>query len=172
MTASAHSAWYVAQTQAQAETKACANLARQGFEVYLPRYPRTVRHARRVNIVRAPLFPSYIFVRIDLTAQRWRVINSTIGIKRLVGHEGAPAQIATDVIETLKQHEMADGFSSVISPASRLKTGDAVRILKGAFDSCCGIFQARTDSERVEILLDLLGRKVKVVAGAHMIEPA
>lgn len=172
MTVSSNLAWYVAQTQIQSEAKACANLVQQGFEVYLPCYLRTVRHARRANVVKAPLFPSYIFVRIDMESQRWRAINSTIGVKRLVGHEGTPARIATDVVEGLKEHELADGFLSMVTPTVRLKTGDAVRILRGAFDSCRGIFQAQTDNERVEILLEMLGRKVRVVTDAQLIEPA
>lgn len=165
-----NSAWYVAQTQVQSEAKAGTNLAQQGFEVYVPRYLRTVRHARRMSVVKAPLFPSYIFVRIDMETQRWRAINSTIGVKRLVGHDGKPTQIAADVVEGLKEHEQADGFLSVVSPAVRFKTGDAVRILRGAFDSCRGIFQARTDNERVEILLEMLGRKVRVVTDVQLIE--
>ena len=172
MTAPSDAAWYVAQTQIQSEAKAGANLVQQGFEVYVPRYLRTVRHARRVNVVKAPLFPSYIFVRIDMETQRWRAINSTVGVKRLVGHEGTPVRIATDVVEGLKEHEQADGFLSMVSPAVRFKAGDAVRILRGAFDSCRGIFQARTDNERVELLLDMLGRKVRVVTDAQLIELA
>lgn len=172
MTTSSNAAWYVAQTQIQSEAKAGANLVQQGFEVYLPRYPRTVRHARQINIVKAPLFPNYIFVRIDLETQRWRAINSTIGVKRLVGNEGIPARIATDIVEGLKEHEQADGFLSIVSPAMRFKAGDAIRILRGAFDSCRGIFQARTDNERVEILLEMLGRKVRVMTDAQLIEPA
>lgn len=172
MTSSSGAAWYVAQTQSQGETKAEANLIQQGFEVYLPRYSRTARHARRVNIVRAPLFPNYVFVRFDAEAQRWRTINSTVGVKRLVGHDGAPARIAENILEELKQHEKADGFLSMIAPKARFKAGDSIRMLNGAFDSCRGIFQACTDSERVEILLEMLGRKVRVVTDARLIEPA
>ncbi len=171
MTASPSSAWYVAQTQIQSEAKAAANLVQQGFKIYLPLYPRTVRHARRVNVVRAPLFPNYIFVRIDMETQRWRAVNSTIGVKRLVGSEGVPARVATDIIQGLKEHERADSFLSIVSPTIRFKTGDAVRILRGAFDSCRGIFQGRTENERVEILLEMLGRKVRVVTDAQLIAP-
>lgn len=171
MMQASNSNWYVAQTQVQAEAKASVNLARQGFEVYSPRYLRTVRHARRVNVVRAPLFPNYIFVRIDMETQRWRAVNSTIGVKRLVGSEGVPARVATDIIQGLKEHEQADSFLSIVSPAIRFKTGDAVRILRGAFDSCRGIFQGRTENERVEILLEMLGRKVRVVADVQHIAP-
>ena len=55
--------WYVAQTQANAENKAVAHLARQGFATYLPRYLKRRSHARRVDVVAAPLFPRYLFVR-------------------------------------------------------------------------------------------------------------
>lgn len=172
MNVSSSPAWYVAQTQLQSEAKASGNLAQQGFEVYLPRYLRTVRHARRVNVIRAPLFPNYLFIKIDLETQRWRVINSTVGVKRLVGHEGAPSRISNSVVEGLKENETVDGFASIVSPVVRFKAGDAVRMLNGAFDSCRGIFQGRTDHERVEILLEMLGRKVRVVTDAQLIEPA
>lgn len=172
MNVSSSSAWYVAQTQPHSEAKAGANLAQQGFEIYLPRYQRTVRHARRVNLVRAPLFPNYLFVKIDLETQRWRVINSTVGVKRLVGHDGAPARIPNSVVEDLKENEAVDGFASIVSPVVRFKAGDAVRMLNGAFDSCRGIFQGRTDHERVALLLEMLGRKVRVITDAQLIEPA
>ena len=76
--------WFVVQTQPNAENKAVAHLARQGFVTYLPRYLKRRRHARRVDIVAAPLFPRYLFVVIDMTAQRWRSIYSTVGVSRLI----------------------------------------------------------------------------------------
>ena len=58
--------WYVVQSQPNAELKAVAHLNRQGFATYLPRYLKRRRHARRVEIIAAPLFPRYLFVSIDL----------------------------------------------------------------------------------------------------------
>jgi transcriptional antiterminator RfaH len=66
--------WYVVQSQPNAENKAIAHLERQGFTTYLPHYLKRRRHARRVDIVPAPLFPRYFFVAIDMTVQRWRSI--------------------------------------------------------------------------------------------------
>lgn len=171
MTESATSAWYVVQTQIQAEAKAAANLVQQGFEIYLPRYLKTSRHARRVNIVRAPLFPNYLFVRIDMESQRWRAINSTVGVQRLIGSESMPARIAADIVQGLKEHEQTDGFLSIVSPAARFKAGDAVRVLRNGFDSCRGTFQGKTENERVEVLLEMLGRKVRVVTDVQLIAP-
>jgi transcriptional antiterminator RfaH len=164
--------WYVVQTQPNGEARAVAHLEKQGFEVYAPRYLKTTRHARRFGIVKAPLFPRYIFVRIDVNAQQWRVINSTFGVSQLVGHRGIPVAVTPGVVETLRLGQSADGFFKLLSIAARFRAGDAVRIRSGAFDDCLGIFEARTDSERVAILLDLLGRKVRIVLGVQAIEAA
>jgi len=74
MTDSSSARWYVVQTQVNSETKAALNLRRQGFEIYLPRHLKRRRHARKVEIAAKPLFPRYLFVTIDRTAQRWRSI--------------------------------------------------------------------------------------------------
>src|SRR5664279_3292931 len=86
VTATPSRLWYVAQTHVHAETKATLHLRRQGFDVYLPRYRKQRRHARRVDIVAAPLFPRYLFVSVDLATQRWRSIRSTVGITRPVSY--------------------------------------------------------------------------------------
>jgi transcriptional antiterminator RfaH len=72
--------WYVVQTQVNAEVKAARNLLRQGFEIYLPHYLKRRSHARKIEKVAAPLFPRYMFVRIDLATQRWRSVQSTYGV--------------------------------------------------------------------------------------------
>src|ERR1041385_5933087 len=88
-----HSQWYVVQTQANAENKAVAHLSRQGYATYLPRYLKRRRHARRVDVVAAPLFPRYLFVEFDMGVQRWRSIYSTIGVSRLVCNGEFPAPV-------------------------------------------------------------------------------
>src|SRR3954462_4502033 len=94
--------WYLAQTQPRAEAKASFNLLRQGFEIYLPRYLKQRRHARRVEPVLAPLFPGYLFVAIDINAQRWLLIDSTFGVMRLVRDGERPAAVPLAIIAGLK----------------------------------------------------------------------
>lgn len=153
--------WYVVQTQPSAEGKAVAHLARQGFEAYLPRYLKRRRHARRIESVMAPLFPRYLFVTIDMAAQRWRSIQSTIGVSRLVCNGEDPAPVADSVIAALKVREGGDGAIR-LDPPPRFTPGEQVRIVDGVFASCLGLYEGMTDRDRVAILLDLLGRKVRV----------
>jgi transcriptional antiterminator RfaH len=156
------SRWYVVQTQSHAEGKAAAHLIRQGFEAYLPRYLKRRRHARRVETVAAPLFPRYLFISIDIAAQRWRSISSTMGVSRLVCNGDQAAAVAEGVISALKGREGADGLVR-LDPPPRFMQGDQVRIVDGVFSACLGLFEGMADCDRVAVLLDLLGRKVRVV---------
>lgn len=166
-----HPRWFVAHTHSHAEAKAAVHLGRQGFEVYLPRYLKRRRHARRVETVAAPLFPRYLFVAVDLTAQRWRSIYSTVGVARLVCNGDEPSAVPDGVVESFRGREDANGFIKLdFRPPFR--TGDKIRVLDGAFTSCLGLFEGMADRERIAILLDLLGRKVRVVLDANLVAAA
>lgn len=154
--------WYVAQTLVRAEERARINLERQGFEAYLPRYQRERRHARRRDLIKAPLFPGYIFVHLDLEAQTWRSINGTFGVSQLVSFGERPAAVPDGVVEEIAARENKDGLIR-LQPRSFHK-GEALRIVSGALSECFGLFERMADRDRVILLLDLLGRKVRVKA--------
>ncbi len=171
MTLDLNPRWFVAHTQPNAEAKAVVNLNRQGFDVYFPRYLKRRRHARKVETVAAPLFPRYVFVAVDLAAQRWRSIYSTVGVARLICNGDDPAAVPDAVVAALRSREDASGFIGLDSrPAFR--PGDKVRVLDGAFSSCLGLFDGMAERERIAILLDLLGRKVRVVLDADLVAAA
>src|SRR5450631_3097649 len=163
--------WYVAQTHVHAESKATLHLGRQGFEVYLPRYLKQRRHARRVDTVAAPLFPRYLFVSVDLATQRWHSIRSTVGITRLVTNGDVPAIVPQAIIDGLRLREDADGFVQ-LERRARFASGDKVRVLEGAFCDYLGLFEGVSGQDRVAILLDLLGRKVRVLLDMDLIDAA
>ncbi len=166
-----HPRWYVAHTHPHAEAKATAHLNRQGFESYFPRYLKRRRHARRIETVAAPLFPRYLFVAVDLSAQRWRSIYSTVGIARLVSNGDDPSAVPDGIVEALKSREDASGFIK-LDQRPPFRAGDKIRVLDGAFTSCLGLFEGMAERERVAILLDLLGRKVRVVLDADLVAAA
>jgi transcriptional antiterminator RfaH len=159
---SAEQRWYVVQSQPNAEYKAVAHLNRQGFGTYLPRYLKRRRHARRIDIVPAPLFPRYLFVAIDMTAQRWRSILSTVGVSHIVGNGDRPTAVPDHVVTTLRAREDAAGFVR-LDHRPNFGAGEKVRVLDGPFTDCLGLYEGMKDCDRVAILLDLLGRKVRVM---------
>jgi transcriptional antiterminator RfaH len=163
--------WYVAQTHPHAETKASLHLRRQGFDVYLPRYLKQRRHARRVEKIAAPLFPSYLFVTIDIATQRWLSIDSTFGVTRLVRVGDRPAPVPQSVIDALKGRENSAGIVQ-LDRRPRFLPGEKIRVVGGAFCDCYGLYEGMSARERVAILLDLLGRKVRVILDTDIIEAA
>jgi transcriptional antiterminator RfaH len=166
----ADSAWHVIQVHPHAEMKAQTHLNRQGFSTYLPRYLKKRRHARRTEIVAAPLYPSYLFVAFNRAIHGWRSIHSTIGVARLVCNGDVPASINHSIIDALKSRENAQGFIQL--EQARFTAGDKVRVREGAFCDCLGLFESIGDRERVTILLELLGRKVRVVLSEEFVVAA
>jgi transcriptional antiterminator RfaH len=165
------SRWFVAQTHPHCEVKAAVHLGRQGFATYLPRYLKRRRHARRVEQTAAPLFPRYLFVSIDLATQRWLSIDSTIGVTRLVCNGEIPTPVPHPVIDAIRRREDANGFVQLLH-RPQFAPGDKIRVIEGALDGCCGLYEGMSSRQRVTILLDLLGRKVRALVDTDFIEAA
>ena len=165
------SAWYIVQTRPRDETRAQRHLVRQGFEVYLPRFAKKRRHARRTETVAAPLFPGYLFTRLDMERDRWRSINGTIGVNRLVCHGDRPAPVPDGVVDGLRAREDERGMLPLASLLV-LERGARVRIVDGALSDRIGIYERMTDSERIVILLDFLGRAVRIELPMDAIDAA
>lgn len=157
----AETRWYVVHTHARGEVLARENLERQGFTTLLPRYMKRRRHARKTDWVKAPLFPRYIFVAIDVARARWRSIASTVGVSHLICQGERPLPIPDDVIAEIRARMQSDGLIDIEEPAP-FAEGDVVRMTGGAFADQTGLFKRMTDDERVVLLLDMLGRKLEV----------
>ncbi|MDP6351395.1 MAG: transcriptional activator RfaH [Alphaproteobacteria bacterium] len=161
--------WFAVHTKAHREQQALDNLSRQGFEAWLPQYQKNRRHAGRAETVTRPLFPRYLFVAVDITAERWRAILSTYGVAGLIGTADGPLPAPEGVVEALKERADAAGLFT-IHRALSFKAGDTIRVAAGPMRDLEGLFEAKTDSERVVILLRLLGRDVRVTVSSIDIE--
>ncbi len=161
--------WYVVYTQAQKEVLASQNLINQGFDVYLPRCRKRRCHARRVDTVLAPLFPRYLFVRIDPLVRRWRSINGTIGVCYLLTEGPDPIALADGVIDTIREREL-DGAVQVQAPA--FTKGQRLCVTDGPFADLDGLFECTDENQRVILLLEFMGRLVRTRVPGHAVTAA
>ncbi len=148
--------WYAVQTKPRCEEKVvdwlgrrCADLA-----VFLPKLEATRRwRGRKVQYVE-PLFPSYLFVHMELQPERWHAVKWTPGVKQIVGSEEIPVAVPDEAIAVLKARCDEDGC---VPWAPGFHPGQAVRITHGPLAGLTGILdRPASREERVRILLNLL----------------
>ena len=86
---------------------ALTQLARQGYESYLPLFAAEKLVRRKSTVVQEPMFARYLFVRLDTTGQgqSWSPIRSTVGVSELVCFGSRPARVDDALIATLRERE-------------------------------------------------------------------
>jgi transcription elongation factor/antiterminator RfaH len=160
--------WYVVHAQPHRETQAQRQLANQGYRAFLPRFLKSRRHARKFETVLAPLFPRYLFVVLDLTRDRWRSVNGTLGVERLLMRGSEPEPVPRGLVEQLAGAAGADG---VVSCGRKLEEGQSIRVTAGPFADLVGQLQSLDDSGRVRVLLEIMGGKVPVLLSETLVVP-
>lgn len=161
--------WYAVHTKPRLELSAELNLNAQGFAAFLPSVWKTVRHARRFRTARVAFFPRYLFVRLDLAQDRWRSVNGTFGVSRLVMEGDRPMAVQPGIVEDLLA---MTGPDRVIAAGPDLVAGRRVEILSGPFAGCFGELARLDEGSRVRVLLDLLGGRVPLDLAVRALAPA
>jgi transcription elongation factor/antiterminator RfaH len=152
--------WYAVQCQPHRERAASVHLAHQKFSAFLPLRKKARRHARRIDTVRAPFFPGYLFIRLDLTRDRWRSVNGTFGVVRLVANGERPAPVPRGFVEALK--DACDG-SDVMALRTELVPGQSIRVLTGPFVDLVGRLDRVGETDRVRVMLEVMGGQIPVL---------
>ncbi len=150
--------WYVVYTRTGLERMALGHLEEQNFTVYLPQRQKERRHARRIDTIKAPLFPRYLFVSLDIEADQWRSINGTYGVSYLVTMGEKPSAVPPGIVEAIRDQENEEGLVEIVEPHPYAK-GDVIEITQGVLADQTGIFKCGADKQRVTLLLSLLGRE-------------
>lgn len=141
-------------TKPQEERKAKAHLEKL-CEVFFPLL--RIENPTKRQKPFAPLFKRYLFVH--LTPDQFNNVRWTPGVNSLITDgEGNPIPISEERVNILRQKADERG---IIAVPSRFKQGDRVHIESGPFAGFEGIVENPPGpSERVKILMEVLGRKV------------
>jgi transcription elongation factor/antiterminator RfaH len=161
--------WFLVHTQPKSERKAELHLGAQGFRTHVPQIQKTIRHARQLRTVQAPLFPRYLFLILDLGRDRWRSVYSTIGVSSLFTCEDRPVPVPTGVVEALVARTDEAGLALF---DAGLTTGQTVRILSGPFADFVGTLERLDAAGRVRVLLAMMGSTVPVALHRSALLPA
>jgi transcriptional antiterminator RfaH len=160
--------WYLVHTHPHGERRAQLHLGAQGFRTHFSTIERTIRHARQLRTVRAPLFPRYIFLILDLGRDRWLSVGGTVAVSSLYTCNDRPVPVPEGIVETL----IANTDEANLALFSSLKTGQSVRILSGPFANFVGKLERLDAAGRVRVLLEMMGTAVPVALRRSAICPA
>jgi transcriptional antiterminator RfaH len=131
-----------------------SQLYSRGVQVFLPQLQLPQYLQQRRHIV--PLFPGYLFVRLDL-ATGFYVVAWAPGVKGFVGSGEAPGAVNEEVVQFLVDRATPDG---IVAARPALQRGDEVEISHGPFAGLAAIVQRPPDARgRVRVLMQLLNRR-------------
>jgi transcription antitermination factor NusG len=157
--------WYAVFTLPQNEKSAIRHLHLRNIEAFLPTYDtiRVWKNRQRVKIV-LPLFPNYLFVRIN-HHERVKVLQSP-GVLRLVGNGRRCVPLEDAEIEFIR----SGLFSKRFEPYHELAVGEKVRIRSGVMQGVEGILVRKRNSLRFVLVLKLINLSAAVEVDADSLE--
>src|SRR5215469_12542411 len=161
--------WYLVHTLPHGERRAELHLGAQGLRTHFPTIQKTIRHARQLRTVRAPLFPRYLFLVLDLGRDRWLSVRSTVGVSSLYTCDDRPVPVPEGIVETLIENTDEANLTLF---SSGLRPGQSVRIMTGPFVNFVGTLERLDDAGRVQVLLEMMGTGVPVALRRTAICPA
>lgn len=162
--------WYLIYTKPHKELLARDNLLQQGYEIYLP-MARLRRRRMGKGVTRVePLFPRYLFIYLDSKTDNWSPIRSTPGVSHLVKFGMYPSMVPDSLVEILRSRENGEGVQDIRT--GEFKQGESVRVVEGPMMGLEGVYLAKTSSDRVLVLLDIVGKHTRVTMATEKLESA
>jgi transcription antitermination factor NusG len=159
--------WYALSVKGNCERFVATNLAQKGYEVFLPSYTVTRRWSDRMKSVECPLFPGYVFCRLDLE-HRVPVL-STTSVRSIVGAGKRAMPVSeNELLAVRKIVESGLPFSA----CAYFRVGQRVYLNEGPLAGVDGIIAAFKSSSRLVVSVDLLQRSVMVEIDPSWVEPA
>ena len=162
-----HSTWYLVRTRQYKEVAVRDTLAKLIADTYLPLLRTRQKQWGRLASRIVPLFPCYLFARLDLHSGYYRV-QRIPGVVDLVSAGGEPLEVDEYIIAEIKKRA-TNGIVEL--PQETLRTGDVVEIIDGPLRGLSGVCERYLSGpERVTLLVTLIGAtNVRVVAPTRIV---
>jgi transcriptional antiterminator RfaH len=141
-----------------------------GVECFLPllQEQRTIR--RNVRTVIAPLFPGYLFVRINLS-EHYRAVSYARGVRKVVEFGATPVEVDIALIDAIRSR-ITSSEACVVERPKELSSGQCVQIMDGPFVGLEAVFMREMSGhQRAMVLLRTLAIQARVVLEINQLIP-
>jgi transcription antitermination factor NusG len=163
---SAQFPWFALQVRSRREALIATLLQGQGYDCFLPLYKSKRRWSDRVKEIEQPLFPGYLFCRLDLHNRG--LLLMTPGVQQIVGIGRTPRPVDEGEIESIR-HVLSSGLPS--QPWPYIQIGERVRVNYGSLVNLEGILVNFKGSNRVVLSVTMLQRSVAMEIDLAWLSP-
>lgn len=151
--------WYLAYCRHREEGRASMHLRNQGVDSYYPQV-QVERLQRGQRIARMePMFPSYLFVQVDLDTFPPYRLNATRGLRHMVRFGNQWTKLPKELVFSLMCQEDSDDVRALLNHLPCC--GDKVLIQEGAFAGLEALYQEPDGDKRSILLLEMLHNQVR-----------
>ena len=162
--------WYALYTKPHKENSLEKILSLRGITTYLPMLPK-VQHGRCLDKME-PLFPCYLFAKLDLDVIGLGSLRWTPGLRDIVSGAEGPARVDEAIIDHLK---MRLTEKDILRSAAhdRFKPNEPIRLKGSLFDDLAVVFERYLPgAARARVLVHILGRATSVDVAVEMMQKA
>lgn len=158
--------WYAIRVRSKFERAVSTALLGKGYDEYLPLYRSTRRWSDRAKDLELPLFPGYLFCRLDVQVRL--PILTTPGVISIVGTGKTPVAIPDGEIEAI-QTLIRSGL--LLQPWPQLVVGSRIVIEEGPLRGLEGVALDVKKKHRLFVSVPLLQRSVSVEIDREWVRP-
>ena len=156
--------WFVAHTKPRQEKKLVDYCVRQAIPATLPCYDSAHKYRGKTVVFRKPLFPGYVFLRLD-PRQKGSVRQSDYVANLLDVFDQETFQQQLDNILLALEEKLE------VRVAPAIGQGTWVRIKSGPLQGVEGWVERRHGMSTVLLRLDFINRAAAVKVDANLLEP-
>jgi len=162
--------WYVVCTKPNKEKQASLNIGRLGVGCFLPLLQEQKIIRRKPKTIATPLFPGYLFVRINVS-EHYRTVIYTRGVQKIVEFGSGPVEVDPAVIDAIRSR-MPDSDVYALDKAKELNSGHPVQIKDGPLAGLEAVFMRELPGrQRAIVLLRALALQARAVVDIGQLAP-
>jgi len=156
--------WFAVHVRSNFERIVSGVLQGKGLEQFLPTYRARRRWSDRIKEDDLPLFPGYVFCRLN-QYDRFPVL-STAGVVGIVGIGKTPVPVTPEELQAIWRITHSD---LVVNPWPHLEPGETVVIEEGPLTGVQGVLKECKNQRQLIVTVSLLQRSVAVeIDRAHV----
>ena len=151
--------WFLLYCKGREEERAVMHLANQGVDAFFPQAQfERIQRGKRVSVVE-PLFPNYVFAKLDYERHNFTSIRSTRGVVGFVRKGREPQVVSAALIQQIQSLDV----NATVTDKNLPQAGDAVLINHPQYNNIRAIYQEAKGDKRAVLLLELINKPVEII---------